>query len=69
MNEKMRMMTKMIKTNYKIQILKTSHTKAEEEATVDLENAEIENLLDEEIYRIVQERLKKLWLDKNTRYY
>ncbi|CRH00837.1 CPW-WPC family protein, putative [Plasmodium relictum] len=34
---------------------------AEEQATIDLENAEIENLLDNEIFRIIQERLKKLW--------
>ncbi|CRG93877.1 CPW-WPC family protein, putative, partial [Plasmodium gallinaceum] len=34
---------------------------AEEQATIDLENAEIENLLDDEIFKIIQERLKKLW--------
>ncbi|CAD2095622.1 CPW-WPC family protein [Plasmodium vinckei lentum] len=33
----------------------------EEQATIDLENSEIENILDKEIYRIIQERLKKLW--------
>lgn len=33
----------------------------EEEAVVDLENAEMENLLDNEIFRVIQERLKKLW--------
>ncbi|GAW81731.1 Plasmodium falciparum CPW-WPC domain containing protein [Plasmodium gonderi] len=34
---------------------------AEEKAAVDLENIEMEKLLDEEIFRIIQERLKKLW--------
>ncbi|SBS85137.1 CPW-WPC family protein [Plasmodium ovale curtisi] len=42
-------------------IARESLEKAEEQATVDLENAEIEGFLDEEIFRVVQERLKKLW--------
>lgn len=34
---------------------------AEEEGVVDLENAEMDDLLDKELFKIIQERLKKLW--------
>ncbi|ANQ08924.1 Uncharacterized protein PCOAH_00033800 [Plasmodium coatneyi] len=42
-------------------IARESLENAEGQATVDLENVEMDKLLDEEIFRIIQERLKKLW--------
>ncbi|EUD68613.1 hypothetical protein C922_01012 [Plasmodium inui San Antonio 1] len=42
-------------------IARESLENAEGQATVDLENVEMDKILDEEIFRIIQERVKKLW--------